>query len=77
MPHKVKKCGKKNQKYPKFKQGEAAEFNWRKADFNFSCCDCGLVHTIRFAVSGHRMRMRVWRNNRATGQVRRGRNRNE
>lgn len=71
MPTKVTKTGKPGQAYPRIGQGEAVQFNWRKADFNFACCDCGLVHTLRFAVKGHTLRMRGWRNNRATGQIRR------
>lgn len=60
--------------YPQKEPGEATDFNWRKKDFKFQCCDCGLVHRMRFIVSGHKIRMRVWRDNRATGQVRRNRN---
>ena len=58
-------------KYPQKVAGEATEINWRRQDFKFCCCDCGLVHHIRFIVSGHRLRFRVWRDNRATGQIRR------
>ena len=71
MPPNVTKTGKRGQPYPKISNGEAVQLNWRKADFNFACCDCGLVHTLRFSVKGHTLRMRAWRNNRATGQIRR------
>jgi len=69
----VRKSGKKGQKYPKFHEGDAVDFNWRKKDFNFMCCDCGLVHTLRFAVKGHLLRMRAWRDNKATANARRSR----
>jgi hypothetical protein len=35
------------------------------------CCDCGLVHTMDFRVVDGRAQFRVFRNNRATAQVRR------
>lgn len=44
--------------------------------YKMSCCDCGLVHDIEFGVEGERVVMRVARNNRATGQVRRAMRRN-
>ena len=59
-----------SRRYPTYKGGEPGEFNWRRQDWKMCCCDCGLVHRIRFAVAGHRIRVRVWRDNRATGQVR-------
>lgn len=37
------------------------------------CCDCGLVHTVIFELDG----FRLTRDNRATGQVRRPRKKNE
>lgn len=44
-------------------------------EFKFVCCDCGLVHTINFKIRErprrHRLLMQVFRDNRATGQVRR------
>jgi hypothetical protein len=39
--------------------------------YKFSCCDCGLVHILDFRVRGRRVEMRVRRDNRSTGQVRR------
>jgi hypothetical protein len=49
-----------------------------KKPYKMSCCDCGVVHDIEFWIdtwpdgSDH-VAMRVARNNRATGQVRRHR----
>lgn len=46
--------------------------------YKLSCCDCGLVHDMQFVIgrdeAGERDRVhfRVRRNNRATGQLRRG-----
>lgn len=65
---------KVSRKYPEIKQGEAFELNWHKRDLMMSCCDCGLVHRIRFIVKGRRIRVRMWRMNRHTGQVRRWNN---
>jgi hypothetical protein len=39
--------------------------------YKMSCCDCGLVHDIEFWIEDDHVQMRVARNNRATGQVRR------
>lgn len=57
------------------------------SNYRMSCCDCGLVHNIKFRVvkgedgfvaedteaiiEGARVIMKVSRNNRATGQIRR------
>jgi hypothetical protein len=71
VPGLRKKGGKPGNKYPQFTEGEAMDMNWRERDFKMSCCDCGLVHVFRFAVSGRFLRIRGWRDNRATGQVRR------
>ena len=45
--------------------------NWRRETYRAACCDCGLVHDLRFGVRGNRLVIRVRRNNRATGQIRR------
>ena len=37
----------------------------------FQCCDCGLVHVIRFRAKGSKLTFRAWRDERATAQVRR------
>lgn len=39
--------------------------------YKLCCCDCGLVHTMNFRVNGRRVEFQVFRNNRATGAVRR------
>ena len=60
-------------KYPTIAPGEPVDFNWRETDFVMQCCDCGLVHKVRFAVAGRMMRLRMVRLNRETGQCRRHR----
>jgi len=39
--------------------------------YKFSCCDCGLVHRMNFRVRKRRIQFNVYRDNRATGQIRR------
>jgi hypothetical protein len=44
--------------------------------YKMSCCDCGLVHRIDFRICEDdpgRIEFRVFRDNRATGQIRRHR----
>ena len=45
--------------------------------FRFGCCDCGLIHDIKFRIVKHHGRqtvaMLVTRNNRATATARRSR----
>lgn len=56
-------------KYPVFTSGE-----WIVPDeeFKFCCCDCGLVHQMRFGVLQGNIIMQVRRDNKATAGVRRG-----
>lgn len=39
--------------------------------YKLCCCDCGLVHDVDFRIYQGRVQLRVFRNNRSTGQVRR------
>lgn len=41
--------------------------------YKLCCCDCGLVHRVDFRIYQGRIQMRAFRDNRATGQVRRKR----
>jgi len=36
-----------------------------------ACCDCGLVHVLKFKLEGSVITFRAYRDNRATGQRRR------
>jgi hypothetical protein len=59
-------------KYPIKKEGE-----WvfpRRKGYKFRCCDCGLVHRIDFRIKNKHIEFRAFRDNRATGQVRRHKN---
>jgi len=58
-------------KYEKPQEGE-----WVtpiKTGYKLACCDCGLVHKINFRVSNGKVKFQVFRDNRATGQMRRKR----
>jgi len=56
-------------KYPQVYEGEW-EYPVRKG-YKLQCCDCGLVHTFDFRLRNGKIEYRVYRDNRATGQVRR------
>jgi phenylalanyl-tRNA synthetase alpha subunit len=58
-------------RYPFIQPGERVQIKWRKEDFKLACCDCGLVHKLRFTIKGGVLTIRGWRDNRATGQLRR------
>lgn len=60
--------------YPILEEGEW--FEPPRKDFRFQCCSCGLVHRMRFkmvpnANGGKSIRVQMFRDNRATGQVHR------
>lgn len=39
--------------------------------YKMRCCDCGLVHRVDFRVYKGKPQLRAWRDERATGQIRR------
>lgn len=43
----------------------------KEKGYKMACCDCGLVHRMDFRVHEGRVQFRVYRDNRATGQMRR------
>ena len=47
------------------------EFNLYTANWNFKCCDCGLVHNVTMLDSKHKIKIIMNRDNRATAQIRR------
>jgi len=63
-------------KYDQVKSGEWIQ-PYRKG-YKLCCCDCGLVHTVNFRLvknkrgRGKKIQLQAFRDNRATGQVRRG-----
>ena len=62
-----------NKGYPTVYAGEVVELKWRKKDLRMACCDCSLVHRIRFKVDRGSLFIKMRRDNRATGQLRRHR----
>jgi len=50
------------------------DINWRRENYKIECCDCGLIHEYQFVVAGNKLRIIGKRDNRATGQKRRFRN---
>lgn len=59
--------------YPQIEAGQAVDIDWRHKDYKMACCDCGLVHRLRFVAVGNKLRIRAWRDKRATGALRRHR----
>lgn len=59
-------------RYPVLRSGEPVVINPQKECFRMACCDCNLVHIIEYKVT-HRQKLmiRMWRDRRATGQLRR------
>lgn len=56
-------------KYPIFQSGE-----WMTPDidnFKMACCDCGLVHKVKFRVEKGLLQLKLDRDNRATAAMRR------
>ena len=56
-------------KYEEPKEGEWVQ-PVRKG-YKLCCCDCGLVHSLDFRVKNGKIQFRAFRDNRATGQIRR------
>jgi hypothetical protein len=56
-------------KYPEFQSDE-----WMTPDvknFKVACCDCGLVHRVKFRVEAGLFQLKMSRDNRATAAMRR------
>jgi len=60
-------------KYPQIEAGQVVKIPWRTEDYKMACCDCDLVHRLRFTVKQNTLELQAWRDNRATGQLRRKR----
>ena len=56
----------------RYHQVEAGEWQYPVAKgYRLACCDCGLVHILEFKpISKSRIKMRGWRDNRATAAMR-------
>lgn len=59
-------------KYDDIKEGQWVEPVSRRG-YKLCCCDCGLVHRFNFRVTKGRLQFQAFRDNRATGQMRRHR----
>ena len=60
------------QKYSKAESGEPVDIPWRDGGYMYlACCDCGLVHKITVAATKRMARLRFYRDERRTGQIRR------
>lgn len=68
-----KPLARRAMRYPDIAIGQAVHVPWRRMDLLMACCDCGLVHRLRFRVKRGTLEIRAWRDNRRTGQVRRWR----
>jgi len=60
-------------KYPQIEDGQVVKIPWRTEDYKMACCDCDLVHRLRFTVKQGTLELQAWRDNRATAQLRRKR----
>ena len=69
----VKPVNARKRSYPPVQAGEKIVIPWETKDYKMACCDCGLVHRLRFTVEGSDLILQGWRDNRATAQLRRRR----
>jgi hypothetical protein len=49
------------------------EGEWAPATSVFACCDCGLVHDINYRMQDGKLYNQLFRNNKRTSAIRRGR----
>ena len=60
--------------YKQLQDGDVFQVRTKDQWWRFGCCDCGLVHDFYLEiVEGDKVNMTIYRNNQATGQVRRHR----
>ena len=59
--------------YPAIMAAQEVPLLWKHHDYKMACCDCHLVHRLRFTVKGGTLFIQGWRDNRATAQLRRKR----
>lgn len=62
---------KRKRLYPDVKAGEWVQP--RASGYRMACCDCCLVHLLRFRIRGGKVQMQAFRDNRSTAQLRRWR----
>ena len=59
--------------FPNIAPGEEVELDSESDEYFLACCDCHLVHKMRFRVDGKMIYMSGWRDNRKTAALRRHR----
>lgn len=65
----------------KYKPAKDGEWLWpQRRGYRLECCDCGLIHVVNFRLvktpnGGRAIQFQAFRDNRATGQVRRHKSR--
>mgnify|MGYP003579554454 FL=1 len=57
-------------RYPVVKGGQPVKLNWRKTSLYAACCDCSLVHRVRFTVQRDVLTLRTWREKGETKRLR-------
>lgn len=57
------------QKYDQVYEGDWVRIN--KSGHKIACCGCGLVHKFKFKIENGKLFLKAYRDNRATGQIRR------
>ena len=62
-------CGKEGE-FPNIEEGKDYRIRWRKDDLRMACCDCGLIHRIRFFVRGEWLVIRAHRDGRLRKKAR-------
>jgi hypothetical protein len=61
--------------YKRISDGEPIDFDWRRGEeLSISCCECGLVHIFRAVASKDKIRVRIYRDDKATEEERIKRN---
>lgn len=48
--------------FPEIKAGEPYRLSFKRKDLRMACCDCGLIHRLRFNVRGDWLVIRGVRN---------------
>lgn len=57
-------------KFPAMKDGQTYSIDLTKEYLRYACCDCGMVHSIEFAIKGDTLFFKFTQDSRATAQLR-------
>jgi len=58
--------------FPQRKPNEPIKVNWKTQTLRWACCDCALVHNIKFAVDGDILTFKATVNKKLTERFRKG-----